>query len=298
MRAPSPGGRGLRPLEAINLIALAAISALALGLALSGRLRDSAEAFETLGALTAGVLVAVWLARFEDRLWPPLEILLNFYPGPFLLSLFNVLGPLIAALWGGPRDELLIAADRALFGGDVTIWMERFVTPLASSYFALAYASYYVFGLSLAILLWIFRRPDARRFLFTIVLAYHVSYTGYFFLPAVGPRFTMADRLTVSVTDTPVARAVDETLNAIEHTKYDVFPSGHTMITVATLLAAWKRFRRAFWFLLPVGVSLVIATLYCRYHYVVDVLAGIALGVLVVPFGDRLYDRWMERRRL
>jgi membrane-associated phospholipid phosphatase len=280
----------------MNLMALSALGILGVGLTLAGRLSNSGEILGTLAALAAAVLAIVWLARDEDRLWPLLQIVVNFYPGLFLLLLFNVLDPLIGGLWGGPHDDILIAADRALLGVDIAVWMERFVSPLANSYFALAYASYYLFGLTLVVLLWILRRPDARRFVFTIVLAYHVSFAGYFTLPALGPRFTMADRLTVSVHDTPVSKAVDAALNDIEHTKYDTFPSGHTMIPVATLLVAWKRLRKAFWLLLPVAVSIVIATVYCRYHYVVDLIAGVALAVAVVPLGDRLYDRWMARR--
>ncbi|MGH9317673.1 MAG: phosphatase PAP2 family protein, partial [Thermoanaerobaculia bacterium] len=72
---------------------------------------------------------------------------------------------------------------------------------------------------------------------------------------------------------------------------------GHTMIAVAVLLVAFRRARDVFWFLLPVAVCLVISTVYCRYHYVVDVLAGILLAVLTTPLGDRLYDRLVRDSR-
>jgi membrane-associated phospholipid phosphatase len=36
---------------------------------------------------------------------------------------------------------------------------------------------------------------------------------------------------------------------------------------------------------------LAASTVYCRYHYVVDVLAGLGLAVVTVPLGDRIYDR-------
>jgi membrane-associated phospholipid phosphatase len=281
----------LRPLEAMNLIALSIVSSLGLGLVLAGRLPHPAETLGMLSALFAGVLVMAELSLDEERLRPPIAVALNFYPIAYLPLLFNVLGPLIEALRGGPRDDLLIAADRGLFGVDVTIWMERFVTPLANDYFAVAYTTYYFFALTLGGLLWAFRRADGRRFFFTIVLCYHVSYIGYFVIPGLGPRATMADRQTVSVHATPISKAIDDTLNTLEHTKYDVFPSGHTMMAVATLLVAWKRFRKAFWFFLPVGVSLVISTVYCRYHYAIDLIAGIILAVIVVPLGDALYDR-------
>ena len=92
-----------------------------------------------------------------------------------------------------------------------------------------------------------------------------------------------------------VARAISQTINRLENTKLDAFPSGHTMITTAVLIVAWRRFRKLFWFLLPVAILLILSTMYCRYHYLVDVLAGIVLAFATVPLGDRLYDRLTRR---
>jgi membrane-associated phospholipid phosphatase len=110
-------------------------------------------------------------------------------------------------------------------------------------------------------------------------------------VPALGPRFALADRQTVALETSPLSRSIARTINALERTKLDVFPSGHTMVTAAVLLVALRRARRVFWALLPVASVLVFSTVYCRYHYVVDVLAGLLLALLSVPLGDRLYDR-------
>ena len=293
-RALYKGSMRLRPLEAMNLIALSLVTAL--GLALHSRMEKHGATFGTLAALAAGVLLVSWLARREDRLPMPAQIFVNFYAIAYLPLLFNALGPLIEALRGGPRDDLLIAADRALFGVDVTVWAERFVTPFRNDLFAVAYTTYYFLALTLGALLFALRRADARRFFFTVVLAYHVSYAGYFAIPGLGPRFTLAEKQTVSVHTTPISRAIDDTLNRMEQTKYDVFPSGHTMIACVVLIVSFQRMRRAFWFFLPVASCLVISTIYCRYHYAIDVIAGIVLAALVVPLGDRLYDRLIDRR--
>jgi membrane-associated phospholipid phosphatase len=92
-----------------------------------------------------------------------------------------------------------------------------------------------------------------------------------------------------------VSRAIASTLDELEHTKCDVFPSGHTMVAVLVLIVAYQRARDAFWWLLPVAVGLVVSTVYCRFHYVVDVIAGAVLAILAVPVGDRLYDGLTER---
>jgi membrane-associated phospholipid phosphatase len=41
---------------------------------------------------------------------------------------------------------------------------------------------------------------------------------------------------------------------------------------------------------------LIFSTMYCRYHYLVDVIAGIVLAFATVPLGERLYDALARRQ--
>jgi membrane-associated phospholipid phosphatase len=284
----------MRPTETIHFAALAVVSVLAL--LLWGRLENPGAMLLGYAGLAAALALMTLLARRQDRLPAPLQLLVDFYPAAFLPILFNTLEPLIEALRGGPRDDILIAADRVLFGVDVTVWMQRFVHPRLNDLFYVLYSTYYFFALTLGLILWARDRATARRFIFILMVCYYVSYAGYFLIPALGPRFAQASEYTVSLLTTPVARTIAAAINSLEKTKLDVFPSGHTMIAVAVLIVAWKRARDIFWFLLPIGTGLVISTVYCRYHYVVDVLAGIALAFIAVGVGDRLYAKLMARR--
>ena len=285
----------MRPTERIHFVALAVLSVLAL--LLWGRLEDPGAMLLGYAALAVALGVMTLLARRQDRLPAPIQLLVDFYPAAFLPILFNTLEPLIQALRGGARDDILIAADRALFGVDVTVWMQRFVHPRLNDILFVFYATYYFFALSLGLILWARDRSAARRFVFTLMVCYYISYAGYFLIPALGPRFAQASEYTVSLLTTPVARTIADGINSLEKTKLDVFPSGHTMIAVAVLIVAWKRARDVFWILLPVGTGLVISTVYCRYHYVVDLIAGILLAFIAVPLGDRLYEKLMARQR-
>jgi membrane-associated phospholipid phosphatase len=279
----------VRPTEAINFGALAVLTVMTL--LLRDRLAAPGLMLLRYAALAAVLLLVVRVVRREDRLPSWLQLLTDFYPAALVPILFNTLEPLILAVRGGTRDDLLIAADRRIFGVDVTVWLQRFVHPLLNDAFFLFYSTYYFLSLTLALVLWLKDRPAMRRYVFTLMVCYYVSYAGYFTIPALGPRFAQADRYTVSLTTTPVSRAISDTINQLEKTKCDVFPSGHTMISVAVLLVAWKRSRRTFWCLLPVATGLVISTVYCRYHYVVDLIAGTALAFVSVPVGDAIYDR-------
>ena len=282
-----------RPLEALNLLTLAVLSALALWL--DGRVTDPAGILKRYGLMAAGVLVVMASVRREDRLSPVLRVLVNFYPIAFVPILYESLGPLIVAARPVARDDLLIAADRWLFGVDPTVWLQRFLRPALTDFFFVAYLTYYFIAITLGALIWRRSPPTARRFIFTLTLAYVVSYAGYFVVPALGPRAALASSHTVALETTSLSRTISSTLDELEKTKFDVFPSGHTMIAVVVMIVAFQRARDAFWWLLPIAVCLVISTVYCRYHYVVDVIAGALLALVTVPVGDRLYDWWKGR---
>jgi membrane-associated phospholipid phosphatase len=284
-----------RPTEWINFGALAVLSLLTV--LLRNRLADPTSMLLGYAGLAVAVFVMTALAGRLDRLPAPVVLLVDFYPAVFLPLLFNTLEPLIAALAGGARDDILIAADRAIFGVDVTVWMERFVHPRVNDLFYVFYATYYFFALTLGLILWSRDRATARRYVFAVMACYYVSYAGYFLIPALGPRFAQASEYTVSLTTTPISRTIADGINILEKTKLDVFPSGHTMIAVAVLILAWKRARDTFGYFLFVGTGLIISTVYCRYHYVVDLIAGALLAFVTVPLAERLYDGWMRRPR-
>ncbi len=256
-----------------------------------GSLSDPGEILLRFALMGGFLALIVFLASRSNPLPPAIQVVVDFYPAAFIPFVFESLGPLIAAVRGSARDDLLIAADRFLFGTDVTVWLERFARPWLTDVLYLCYASYYFQSLALGTVLWRRRHAEARRYIFTLSVCYFVSYLGYFLVPALGPRFALASSQRIVLEATPLSRGIATTIDLLERTKYDVFPSGHTMITAAVLIVAFRRSRPAFWALLPFGVGLIVSTVYCRYHYVVDVLAGLALAFASVPLGDWLYDR-------
>jgi membrane-associated phospholipid phosphatase len=286
-------GVRLRPTEAIHFAALLTLTALTV--LLRERLADPSGMLLRYAALAAGLAVIGVLARRPEGLATLPALLVDFYPAAFLPIVFNTLSPLIHAARGRARDEVLIAADRRLFGTDVTVWLQRLVHPALNDVFFVFYATYYFLALTLGLILWRRDRETARRFIFTLMVVYYVSYAGYFLVPAWGPRFAQDSLYTTSLVSTPVSRAISNTIDALEKTKFDVFPSGHTMIAVTVLLVARKRARDTFRYFLPVALGLIFSTVYCRYHYAVDVIAGAALAVVFVPVGDWLYARWVGR---
>jgi membrane-associated phospholipid phosphatase len=60
------------------------------------------------------------------------------------------------------------------------------------------------------------------------------------------------------------------------------FPSAHVSGAVVVSLVAWRHQRGLACLLLPFSAGVMIATVYGRFHYVLDTLAGAALAIAVV----------------
>jgi membrane-associated phospholipid phosphatase len=281
-----------RPLEVLNLAAIAALSVVAVYAAAAGRLPVWPAILGRYALMALFVVIVSVLVRQEDRLPRLLRIAVNFYPAALVPMLYESLGVLIPAVRGPARDAWLIAADRALFHADPTVWLERWVNAPLTNVLFLAYATYYFFPVIVAALLWRHDPSLARKFIFGLSLAFYISYAGYFVIPAKGPRVALAADQTVTLEVTPFSQAISRTLNELEHTKDDAFPSGHTMITTFCLIAAFRYERRLFKIWLPIATLLIISTVYCRFHYVVDVMAGLALAFVAFPLGERVYG-WL-----
>jgi membrane-associated phospholipid phosphatase len=259
MFAALPLGSRLRLLATYSLLAIAAVS-LAL---LRNRLRTEQQSFY-------------------------LHVLLTTVT---ILIIFNSMGDLIRGLRSQTYDEMLIRIDHLLFGVHPTVWLEQFITPARTALFQFAYSSYYFIPFALGIVLIVKGRYAVfEEALFGIVLCFYLSYVGYLLVPAIGPRFTLDHLQTAGLQAGPFINGIQETLNGLEQNKTDAFPSGHTAVTLLTLFYAGKlKEKKLFRVLLPLVSMLIAATVYLRYHYVIDVIAGVLLTGLVIVLAPIAY---------
>jgi membrane-associated phospholipid phosphatase len=208
-------------------------------------------------------------------------------------------------------DAWLIAADRWMFGTDPTVWLARFAHPIVTELLQLSYALFYVLPLAVAAELYLGGRESRfRRWVFVCGCGFFMAFAGYLTLPAVGPRFTLHDPgalarelpglwLTPSLRAlidgggmVPVGAARDAALGLAPR---DAFPSGHALVTLLAIFWAWRYRMGVRWALTVIGGLLILATVYLRYHYVVDVLAGAALAALCLVLAPPVQG-WLARQ--
>jgi hypothetical protein len=228
------------------------------------------------GMLVLMVVAVVWCRRAETPLRWRVRLSLP-------LALMNVayfsLGSVVPAFHPGKEDALLQSLDTHLIGGNASLWMEQYSHPLLTDVFSACYLVYFPCLLLGCVHYFRGDLPTFRRFVTGLFTVYGVGFAGYTVLPALGPYLdsTLASQFHGPLAGSWITRfSADLVLNGSN--RVDVFPSLHCAATLFILcfdrVHAPQRFR--FW-LLPV-IGLWIATVYLRYHYVVDVLAGFALA--------------------
>ena len=277
----------LRPSDLLTLFFLVLLSCLAV---FSAPVNPSwTGLFATYAALAVAILAA---AVYRTKVDPAKK---GFYLSVVatvvtVLFMFNSLGALIASIHTTIFDACLIAVDHAIFGVHPTVWMERLISPALSAILQFAYISYYFIPLLLCIVLIASGKfGEFEEALFGILLCFYLSYVCYLLVPAIGPRFTLSQLQTVGLQVPPFIEKIQNALNVLEKTKTDAFPSGHTAISLMSLYYAWKeREKKIFLGLIPVVTGLIISTVYLRYHYVIDVIAGIALTGLTIALAPGL----------
>ncbi|MHA2219341.1 MAG: phosphatase PAP2 family protein, partial [Candidatus Hodarchaeales archaeon] len=216
-----------------------------------------------------------------------------------IILIFNSLGGLIRYINPFTFDHVLIQLDYRIFNAHPTVLLERFTNPVITEVLQLAYTSYYFLPIILGIALKIKggEKTEFERSIFLIILCFFLSYIGYLLIPAIGPRFTMNHIQNIDLQGIFLRDFIDSTLNSLEGIKRDAFPSGHTAVTLVVLYLAYKYLKTLYWFFLPFVFGLLIATVYLRYHYFVDVIAGVLLFIFTMYTGDKYYNWWEKRSR-
>lgn len=249
--------------------------------------------------LINAILIVIGFALLAGRLDLSLfKIVRNWLPIVIVLMSYENLGNLVRFINPHDADPVLKRIDEIMFFGvNPTLWLEPWTRPWLSEIMHSCYTSYYPFLPIIGFILYASR--DYHRFrnvMVSVTLGFYLGYIGYLLVPTVGPRFFMADQFTVDTKGvTMLSDKVAQMINQLESTRRDCFPSLHTAITVIVTTYAFKYRRWLFWFLMPVNVGIIMATVYLRYHYVVDVLAGLALAAFCVWAGPKVNDFWYRR---
>lgn len=262
--------------------------------------RQISEAPELLAWHVVGAALILAAAFARPRPGTPLfhviRFFRNWYPLLFVACCYREMATLIPAIRHARFDEALANADLRFWGVYPTVWVERIYSPILTEYLQIIYTLFIPVVLYVPCRIWMQgRMPEFRYMAFLIALGFLTSYIGYLIVPARGPRFLLEHAQHAPLRGLWYFNQMQAVLNQLEHAHFDCFPSGHTELTV---LAFWlsrsispKLFRAYFLYTL----CIVFATVYLRYHYTADLLAGVLVAVALILAAPRLYRGLSEK---
>jgi len=224
--------------------------------------------------LAACVFMVSWAERnpTPDR-W---RIRLAFYYVAMGICFFSM-GTAVPLLGTARVDSMLLQWDRDLLGETPAVVWEPWLRPWLENvamagylfffYYLLAGPGYYCFRDVAA-----FRKCIVG--LFTI---YGIALLSYTVLPAGGPHLFMTFHTALQgpLLLNSTMGLVNRGSNAV-----DVFPSVHVAASLYLLMFDWQHGRRRFWWALGPCIVLWLSTLYLRFHYFVDIIAGVAVALV------------------
>jgi membrane-associated phospholipid phosphatase len=253
-----------------------------------------------------GIIIFIFVAAYTDSQIDNKLIFYihKLYPLFFILFIYGQVQEFISILNPVLYDEYLIEIDRFLFGTDPTVFLSDYSHPLLTEYLQITYFSFYllpvIHGAELLI------KKDVQKFdnFASIVLfTFYLSYLLYLYFPAVGPRFFLHDfgLLNQELPGVFLTEYLREMINAgggipenainpLLYVYRDCMPSGHTMITLITISMVFINKSKFRYIILIIGISLIFATVYLRYHYVIDLLVGLALSLPIIIFRNVFFE--------
>jgi membrane-associated phospholipid phosphatase len=278
-REPSPSAEHARSLRSDRADALAMTLTIAL-LALAAwplalHWRTSGDAAPL--ALDVAVL-AIALATFAPGTGA-LRPLRDWLPLVAVPILYIELRWIIPAIGAAHRDATVIGWERALFPSNPSATLAtRLHSTILSEALHLSYALYYpLVGIPPMVLFFTGARRKLAATTLALVMVYAVCFLAYPLFPVDGPRFLFG---AAHAPDGPVRSYV---LALLERgsSRGTAFPSSHVAASVVAALCALQHQRRLGVVAAVVAGGLTIATVYGGFHYAVDALAGLLLGVAV-----------------
>lgn len=242
--------------------------------------------------------VFVRRATFVPRLLRSVVYRLSLV-GAFLLNYLS-LRTILPTVRSDSLDAELLQLDLLLFRVEPALWMERFNTRPIVEWFSFFYFSYFfICFLSMLLAVWV-ARPGRGTTEYAVgtSLVYCIGQLGYMAVPGYGPIRALSHLYQGPLDGGFFWGCVSSVVQAGSAMK-DVFPSLHTAAPLWFALYTFHRARtdrRLFWLAVVAAffsMNIIISTMLLRWHYAVDVVAGVALAAGAAWLTPRLV-RWEE----
>jgi membrane-associated phospholipid phosphatase len=235
--------------------------------------------------LNFGIILAYGLLiQFDrDRSTLALSVIRDWLPLGLILLAYREMGWFAAPQHSHLLETNWVSWDRLFLRGGAKAAIEAF-GPVLPSILEIAYSLVYALApFSLAVLYLYGRRDRVDRFLFILGIGVLLCYAQFPFWPSEPPRVVFFGQ------DLPASDTVFRRFNLwiLGHCGIhtSVFPSAHVGAAFSVAFGMWRALPEHKWvsrFLFVMASLIAVATVYGRYHYLADALAGLLMALVAL----------------
>lgn len=232
------------------------------------------------------LLIIFIVSRIRDSSPPAARFFKGFYPLLLLLAEYEQTSRINRIVFPEILDPLFQRVEYMLFGFQPAIaFAEAFPHPWLVEYMHFSYFTYYFQFPILGLMLYCKRdRQPFIEYMFSLCNTFYVCYLIYIVLPVVGPPVFNMNDFSMGGWFTSIMADIYE--------KFEVggaaFPSSHVAVAAVVLYYGVKYFPRGIPIFAVLFVSLTLSTVYCRYHYAIDVICGVLTAVALIFISQTL----------
>jgi hypothetical protein len=200
-------------------------------------------------------------------------------------------------LFFGWQDDRVLAWEKAIFGVQPVVALQKFAWRPLTDWMLFVYAVYVVLYPLLGAIIFFKHGEDANEdYLFHLGLANLACAAGFILFPVASPMYWEKVRslLTTPLASGPLGAAA-EWIRLHIHQPGGSIPSPHCAVATVMWFMARKYTKRGFLVLAPIMLSLYVSTVYGRFHYVSDAVIGIAAALLVILAAPAIEKAWESR---
>ncbi len=220
---------------------------------------------------------------------------------PILISYFQ-LRWILPTVTSGALDSQLYHFDLRVFGVEPAVAWDQYVNPITTEWFSFFYFGYFFIMASYIFPFLIFGRDNLlfRHFGLGILVQFCVTHTVYMLVPGFGPYKTLS--FVHELNGGTFRDLVMASVHSAGAQK-DIFPSLHTggptFLTVFSFIHRDKLPFKYTWGPLAFCVSqIIIATMFLRWHYLIDIIAGFTLATSNAIFSLTVVKWELKRREM
>jgi membrane-associated phospholipid phosphatase len=237
-----------------------------------------------------------------------LRFLRHFYPIILYTGFYRETGALNQIAFNGFLDPVFIRLEQKVFHFQPSVvFMDSLSNRWIAEIFYAAYFSYYIMIFGIGLILFLKDYKKFFHYLTIVSFVFYLCYLTYIFTPVTGPRLFYREIASYKLPQECIPQNISAFPESVQKAVfykimdliYDIFespgaafPSSHVAIAICTLYFSIKYIPSIRYLHLIIVIILCLSTVYCRYHYAIDVIAGALTAGILTPVGNLLYEKW------